>query len=395
LSLKGESILSLQLEQWTDVWRNRHHIMSRLAKDNRVLFASPPFYVRSVSQNLLSRNAPHTGLSSVSNGLYTYIPPKWLPFSYRHSKLTETLKQFRLWHMKKTMHRLEMRQPILYIWYPSLVDVVGHLDESLIVYHCYDEYASFTDQTKAEAAEIIEQEERLLRRADIVFASSEELGERKRRFNSNTHVVRNAVDYPLFAAARSPTTKVPEDLREIPGPIIGCVSAVTHYVDVDLLHKVFAKRSDWSFVFIGNPETPSSEQGRLWTAFKKLPNVHFLGRRELHELPSYLRGFDVCAMPYLITDNVLACDPLKMYEYLASGKPVVSMPLPLISDLKAVISFARDAAEWGAAIENALNENSLETAEERQAVARQNTWDQRAAFISAKLANELVLRRRA
>jgi len=392
LALQGESILSLQLELWGDIWRNRHHIMSRLARKNTVLFASPPFYVRDVLQGILSRNRPPTGLSKVARGLYTYVPARWLPYSYsnRYRKMNDITRHVRIWQTKKAMNSLGMEKPILYIWYPLLVDMVGEFNESLVVYHCYDDYASFTDQTEAEARHILAQEKRLLERADIVFAASEELCARKRVVNSNTHLVRNAVDYQLFARAQEAETLVPADVRRIPGRIIGCVSAKTHYVDVDVLYNVFARRSDWSFVFIGNPESPG---GGPWEAFKKLPNVYFLGRRELSELPGYLKGFEVCLMPYLMTEGVLVADsPLKMYEYLAGGKPVVSMPLPLISHLNNVITFARDANEWAAAIENALDEDSPEMIEQRQAVARENTWDQRVTLISELIAREMERR---
>jgi glycosyltransferase involved in cell wall biosynthesis len=137
-------------------------------------------------------------------------------------------------------------------------------------------------------------------------------------------------------------------------------------------------------VFVGY--TPD---GSRWGAFKELPNTYFLGRRELSDLPGYLKGFDVCLMPYLMVDKIFVGDSLKMYEYLAAGKPIVSMPLPSISQLGRAIAFAQDANEWCIAIKNALNENSHEVVEQRQAIARENTWDQRATLISKLIAEEL------
>lgn len=368
--------------------------MSRLAIENTVLFASPPFYVRDVLKDIRGNKLTSTGVTKVNDGLYTYVPPRWLPFSYRRSKVDTVLRQFRLWHIRKVMNRLGMRNPILYVWYPSFVDVIGEFNESLVVYHCYDEYASFTDQNQEEKEQIIRQEKQLLERAHIVFTASEELYERKRLFNSNTFVVRNAVDYKLFSQAQLETTKVPVDILAIPRPIIGCVATSTSSMDLALLREVFTAHPEWSFVFVGVENPDGARVDEELSSFQQLPNVYFIGRRRLVEIPHYLKACDVCVIPWILHDATLvSSSPLKLYEYLAAGKPVICKPLPLISYLDGVISFAEGKDEWSEAIERALRQENSEKIEERQAIARRNTWDQRVGFIATKLTEELSRRR--
>src|SRR5262249_48576926 len=155
----------------------------------------------------------------------------------------------------------------------------------------------------------------LLERADIVFTSAEATYERRKVYNPNIHVVRNGVDYRLFSRAQDADTSVPADLLPIPRPIIGCVATQTNFMDRALLTQIFQRRPDWSFVFIGVERAPDNQAGEVFGAFEKLPNVYFIGRRDIQAMPAYLKGCDVYAMPWLLHDIMLASSsPLKMYE---------------------------------------------------------------------------------
>ena len=389
-TLKGQPILALACDPWNGVWFNRQHLLSRIACENRVLYVTQPFHIREVLKLGYNTQAK-SGLTQITDTLHTYIPPRWLPYNYRFPWINRVTSKLRIQKLQRTLDRLGLLEPILYIWHPSFADLVGRFNERLVVYHCYDEYSDFPG---ADRREIKAQEEYLLPRADIVFVASKSIYELKRPFNANIHVVKNAANYQLFASAQDPGTPIPDDLLVIPGPIVGCTTrVVASYLNISLLRQVFSRRRDWSLVVIGPEANHSQDERQEIEALKKLPNVYFLGSRKHHDLPAYLKGIDVCVMAYPDIDNVMHSEsPLKMYEYLAAGKPIVSTPLPLISHLKEVISFAHGAAEWIDAIEKALQENDLERVEQRQAIARENTWDQRAAFVCNKLAEELSRR---
>jgi glycosyltransferase involved in cell wall biosynthesis len=286
--------------------------------------------------------------------------------------------------VRRIMRQLGMHRPILYIWHPFFADVIGHLDERAIVYHCYDEYAAFSVSDRARVAA---DELRVLHAADVVLAVSDGLCRLKSPANANTHLVHNAADYDHFASARDPATPVAPELRGLPAPVIGCVTRVVpEYFDADLLRRVFARRPDWSFVVVG-PEYGGGEQAtRSLRALKELPNVHLLGRREFTALPSYLKAFDACLIPYVLSENKQLADPLKLYEYLAAGKPVISKPLPLSDDVRGVVASADGPDEWIEAIDRALRTDSTALVAQRQAIARRNTWDARVERISQLIA---------
>jgi glycosyltransferase involved in cell wall biosynthesis len=120
--------------------------------------------------------------------------------------------------------------------------------------------------------------------------------------------------------------------------------------------------------------------------------VHLLGRRELSALPSYLKGFDACLIPYVLTENKLLADPLKLYEYLAAGKPVISKPLPGLARFSNVVAFAITADEWIDAIDAAIGHDSEDAVARRQEIARQHTWDNRVDVIGRLIAKALAAR---
>jgi glycosyltransferase involved in cell wall biosynthesis len=280
-----------------------------------------------------------------------------------------------------------MARPILYVWHPAFIDIVERFEAPLVVYHCYDEYAAFRD---ANREQLEAQEARLLRRADLVFTVSPGLRERRVSQNPQTFVVRNGVDADYFGTALAPDTVVPLDIAVIPRPIVGCVSRVVpEYFDAGLLRDVFRRCPEWSLVVIG-PESPAHVSGgEDLCELKPLPNVHFLGPRPFDSLPAYLKAMDVCAMPYRLTGNTQLADPLKMYEYLAAGKPIVSVPLDFADDVRPLVRTARNADEWIAAIEEALTLDSPDLRVARQTVAQDNTWDRRVEQISHLVATAL------
>jgi len=377
-ALEGVPIVSFAMDQWSDVPRCRHHVVARLARRNRVLFTSPPRYVRDAFRGT---GAKPRRLRKITDSLYTYAPPGWLPYTYRYPRLNRCSLRLRSQLLSRVVRRLGMDRPILYIWHPSFADVIGQLEARLVVYHCYDEYSAFTG---SDPGRVADDEARILEAADIVLTVSEGLHARKRTRNPNTHLVRNGVDYPLFASAQDPATPVADALGGMPRPIIGCVTRIVpEYFDATLLRAVFARRPDWSFVVVG-PECSTSP---ALEELKALPNVHLLGRRELTDLPSYLKAFDACLIPYVLTTNKQLADPLKLYEYLAAGKPVVSKPLAALESFGDLVSAATDAAEWVDAIDEAIRGDSPERIARRQEAARQHTWDDRVEHIARLIAD--------
>jgi glycosyltransferase involved in cell wall biosynthesis len=386
VNIRGVSVLSFALERWTDIWRSRHHILLRLARNTTVLHIPPPFYIRDV----IGRVTPGpTGLENIAGNLFTYVHPRWLPVNYRFPLLETTAARWRTRQIRATMETLGMTQPILYLWHPAFADMMGVFDESLVVYHCYDEYRAF-QMGHSERVRTIEQEERILRRADLVFVASEVLWERRRMLNKHTYVVRNGVDYELFARARGAETPVPDDLAQIHPPVIACVATqIEPVMNVALLTQIFRRCPQWSLALVGAERLPNDKAGAAMRELQALPNVHFFGRQPLEKIPGYLKACDVCVIPWAVNDlTITSSSPLKLYEYLAAGKPVISTPFPLLRQLNGIIDFAETVDEWIEAIRRAIMEGA-NGIERRQAEARANTWDTRVAFITEKIVDRL------
>jgi glycosyltransferase involved in cell wall biosynthesis len=171
---------------------------------------------------------------------------------------------------------------------------------------------------------------------------------------------------------------IPSDLERLPRPRVGFVGALDDYkVDADLLREVAQLQPDWQFVLIG-PAGVAGASPRV-TALAALGNVHMLGSRPHAELPAYLRGMDACIIPYHLNRYTESCLPLKFFEFLGAGKAIISTPLPELLPYASVARFAATAEAFASEIAAALREDDTALREARLEVARENTWEAKAA----------------
>lgn len=172
------------------------------------------------------------------------------------------------------------------------------------------------------------------------------------------------------------------ELEKIPKPIIGLAGSLDHRLDFKILLPLIKNRRDWSFVFIGSQFSNDTEQARITDLYdninemKDLPNVHFTGfLQSKNDLPFYYNYFDVCIIPYdTKLEFVKGCNPMKLYEYLAMGKPVVSTPIEAVSQHQPVVKIAKNASEFGKAMDGFLSFSSKVQEEERKKIAKLNSW---------------------
>ncbi|NLG27385.1 MAG: glycosyltransferase family 1 protein [Chloroflexi bacterium] len=390
--LTGESILCFAPDPWNDIWRNRHQIMSLMAESNRVLYVEPRPYLREVlTHPLPSASAPRLrhvgdGDPAPGTGLFVYRPPRYAPLSGR-APLSSVTAWLRESSLRRTLHRLRMRAPILWLYRPDMADLPGRCGERLVIYHIVDEYVGYA-ALDAERAERVRQRERaLIARADLVLVTSQELLASKGGINPNTHWVPNAVDYGRFAqAARA--RALPAELAGLPRPWIGYVGAINDKIDLPLLEQVAQRWPQATLVLVG-PERVH-EPGNLAAAERlhARPNVRFVGQVGVERVPEFVAACDVGLLPYRLNDWTRNIHPLKLYEYLACGLPVVSTDIPAVQEQADVVQIAADATQFVSAIAVALSQ-AEEFAAERQARAAANTWRQRVEQIS-----ELVERTR-
>ena len=371
--MNGETILILANAEWD--WANRvncHHIAARLARDNRVLFVDTiggrtpaPREFKKIARRL-RRIAG--GVRRINDGL-TILSPFVLPV-YGSEPIREINTMLLAWQIRRALP--SKAKPILWLFLPSLVGLVGRLNEKLVIYHCIDQHAA---NPNVPAQQVNAWEQRLLQTADVVFASSSTLYEAKRRFNANTFYLPNVADAEHFGQARDAELPVAEDLQNIPHPIAGFVGNITAYkLDFELLSSVAQSKPDWSFVLIG--PVGRGDPSTNITNLQSLKNIYLLGERPYAELPRYIKAFDACLIPFNQNESTRGSLPMKFFEYLAAGKPVVASDLPTLAEFREFFYPARNAAEFSAALSMTLNEDAA-CAAKRVQIAEKYSWDAR------------------
>lgn len=232
---------------------------------------------------------------------------------------------------------------ILWLQNPSYADEIEHLPHDLLVYDVMDPFAAFRTSDPRVAA----REDKVLKAAHIVFTGGRSLHTQVEGRHPNVHCFPSGIDFPHFARAAE-EGPLPAELEKIPGPRLGYFGAVDERIDWNLIRDVCRERRNWSIVFIGPlvliDRIPIDE-----------PNFHWLGARRYDVLPNYLRGFDVCLIPWLVNDLTRFMSPTKTPEYLAAGRPVVSTPIPdVMADYRDEARIAADTPSYIQACTTAL-----------------------------------------
>jgi glycosyltransferase involved in cell wall biosynthesis len=269
-----------------------------------------------------------------------------------------------------------MTKPILWIAIPTAVEVIGHLDESLVIYHVSDKYDANTMDHATDPAYIRKLHERAIYAADLIFYSSRKLFGEVERGREKSHLLEQAVDFDHWSQISNGKLEIAEAVSRIPRPRIGYFGAIEPWlVDQDLIKRAVRERREWNWIFIGNKSRGLE--------IEELPNVHFLPPVSYDELPRYAAGFDVCVLPWN-TDVPFTSygSAIKVREYLASGKPVVISPLPEYESMKEVLRIARSHDQFLSLVSDALRETGTEQAQARQSAVKNGTWDARADWVS-------------
>jgi len=305
------------------VWTNRQHIMVRLPQLDpsvRVLYVAPPRF--------FGRGLPRRGSESPSLWTRRMAERVWVvqPLLPAPRRLLERLApalvdRLMLSVARRAARRLGFAAPCVWSYSPTYARHVGAFEEDMLVYDVVDDYGAMPYYRQTLGVRARELDGRLTRDADLVFVVNEYLLEQRRAWNEHCRFVGNAGDVRSFSSART-LSHVPADIAAIPPPRIGFHGTLTSdKIDVPLLAEVPWRTPDWSFVLIG-PEKDANVRELLGS----LPNVHLLGARGADELPEYLAAFDVLLIPYRRT--AFTGRPLKVYEGLAAGVPVVTTGLP-------------------------------------------------------------------
>lgn len=288
--------------------------------------------------------------------------------------------------LRHAVRALGFGRPVVWTMLPSYASAARALEARVRVYHCVDDHASNPGVDRAWVARL---EQQVVEEADLVFAASPVLAERLSSMRSDTRLLANVADAGLFGRAVRQAGREPAELSSLSRPRVVYMGNIASYkVDFGLLRSA-ARTLPWTeFVLVGDiglgdaSGGSGSEQDLL-----REPNVTHLPARPQAELPDLLRHCDVGLVPFCRNGHTLSSLPLKLWEYLAAGLPVVAMDLPNLRGLAPTwaIQLARDAQEFPMRIEKALLESSWPRREERLALAMQHDWGARIDEISDAL----------
>ena len=389
--LSSQAILILYAPGWDTPSRlSKHHLAHYWARHNRVLWVETPpnplTFLKRPSYAAQRLRLWLSGPQQVEENLWVHT--FFYPALYHGvSPLTNSLRLNALNQavirpqLQRDLRRLNMERPLIIVGLPQAVDCLRGIPRRLLIYHCADEFT----RVAVFPPSLADLERRLLAETDLVIATAEPLRAAKALYNSRTFCVRNGANADHFARVQSPETPIAAEIRDLPRPIVGYVGSVFEWIDQEMIAFAARERPDWSFVFVGPLTTDV-------TVLRSRPNIHILGPRPYADLPQYLKGFDVATVPFAYHEVTLKASPIKFYEYLASGVPVVAIRIPDFEEFDGLVELFANWDEFMAALDQAVTHDTPEAQSARMAEARKHSWETRFAKIDSLIEDALRMR---
>ncbi len=386
--LKNKSIICFGGEDW---WyhhpHSKNHLMRRFARaGNKVIFVNSismglaPMKSGELVPRITRKLKSYAKLARTTEEGITVVSPAVVPF-FGSAAATATNRKLLTAQIATLARRRGLSNPILWIAIPTAVEIVGRLNESLVIYQISDKYDANTMDHATDPAHIRKLHERAIEAADLVFYSSRKLFSEIEQGQEKSFFLEQAVDFDHWS--RLSELAIAEEVEKIPRPRIGYFGAIEPWlIDQDLIKRASHERPEWNWIFIGNKSRGLE--------IEKLAHVHFLPPVSYDALPSYAAGFDVCVLPWNTEVAFTSYgSAIKVREYLASGKPVVISPLPEYESMSDVLRIGRTHEEFLRLVDEALHETGSEASKARQESVRMGTWDARAEWVSGLIEEKL------
>jgi glycosyltransferase involved in cell wall biosynthesis len=350
---------------WDWVWQRPQHLLSRLAQRNRVLWVEEPhieigplydaFEVRDIQPNL---QVTRLVLSSDDATFWERLNGTLDRTGGHAFKVSPDIREASLLFESPEQPRLERevmdylatwkRGPlVLWLYTPVVVHLIDQLQPDLVVYDVMDELTGF----KFAPPRLIQQEQELVSRADLMFTGGPSLHEARIGRHPDMHLFPSGVEQQHFAQALDDDLAVPSQLQQLNQPIIGYYGVIDERLDLELLARIAQLRPNWNWVMIGPILKVQAHE------LPQLPNIHYLGKQEYRDLPAFLKGFNVAMMPFARNEATRFISPTKTLEYMAGHKPIVSTPIKDVIDLYGdVVRIADTAEQFVEQVQAALDE---------------------------------------
>jgi glycosyltransferase involved in cell wall biosynthesis len=369
--MKGRRFLWLAVPPWDGVWTRQNHFALRFARlGAEVLYVEQPRSIyRAIQQGEWFAALSRPRIRRVEPNLEVLTLPAVIPGALRSDLIADIVGmqvgrivsseiQKRGWDTYICWNRIPLSAHIL----PHLCPAPEH-----IIYDITDNYSAYAPRLRQR---IDRRESRLLSCADLVLATSERLIPSRSKINPNIHYVPNGVDFELFASVGNPDMPPHPTVVAMPKPVIGFVGYVADWVNLDIV-EALGKRWPGHVIMVG-PIKPSLRdkirriQGVQWTGFIE----------DRGDLPRYIQGMDVCLIPFYVNALTMDMNPLKIWEYFATGKPIVSVDLPTLEPFSDLVDIAFNVEDFVAKVEARLKQGEdPERAAKRRRIAANFSWD--------------------
>ncbi|MCF7797003.1 MAG: glycosyltransferase [Lentisphaeria bacterium] len=365
-------------------WTSKQYIAHELIKQNRVLYVEANYSFGKLFLGLLGKGWPVTlfgRLTQDESGIDVLTPPPRLPWR-NHFHWIGQLNQLLLrWKIKRAMRKLNYQRPILWTFLHQTAALIGKLPAEKWIYHCVDDWPELLPMAKMGRPKTVRHDEgELIRKTDLVYSVSQTLLSHYKIPTEKVNLIANGVDVSLFDRDNLPEDSIPEDLRGLPKPIIGFSGSLGKWINTDLILQTAHAFPRASIVMIGlNEKNPGVDE------LLRQENIHFLGMKQRGEVPHYINAFDVCLMPFARSEVGEGLLPLKLFEYLAMGKPIVATSSPTLILFADILYLAENDTEFIQQVGEALKESNSELMLQRLARAREFSWAARLRKYDAAL----------
>lgn len=370
----NQNIICISTQDWNSLWTRKQRFMQRFAKQgNRVLYIEAQASI--ISLGIYKNDWRRIfrwlkGPRKIDENLCIATLPLILPFFQMSIFINKINNWFILQLLKCWLKKLNFKDFVLLTYTPYSDSLVKKLGEKFTIYECVDE---FSDSKGLVRPKVVKQlEKRLLKKVDLVIVTHQNLLNSKKLFNKNIHLIPNGAEVEHFRKVSLPETPIASEMTKIPKPIIGFLGAIQYWIDLDLIRHIALSKHDWSIVLIG----PVGRLAKI-EKIKNLPNVYLLGEKPYAILPSYVKAFDVCINPYILNKTAENCSPLKLYEYLATGRPVVSVDMPEVRKFDGLVEIGINYGDFVEKINTVLEqlpENSARISS-RTETTKEHSWD--------------------
>lgn len=289
---KMKNLLCFSHLDWNFVYQRPQHLLSRFSQNYKVFYFEEPKF------------GEENSVFEVENSSVTVIKTFVKNLS-DYSDIEQLVNDY--------LKRKGITADILWYYTPMALKFTSKIDAQVVVFDSMDELSAF----KFAPQDLLEKEEELFRKADIVFTGGNSLFEAKKHRHHNIHSFPSSIDKSHFLKARD-NGNDPDDQKNIGFPRFGFYGVVDERFNIDLLREVSVKKPDWNFIIIGPVVKISPDE------LPKAGNIHYLGSKDYSELPAYIRHWDVAMNMFALNESTKFISPTKTPEYLCAGLPVIS-----------------------------------------------------------------------